>query len=148
MPAGTGAGRGRPHGDRPVRVDGPTERSASTVREPGPTLPTRHWEMTAQEQDMMACFRQDYLDLLEGRVATIQRLVAADQVEAARVALLSLESSSAMVGADGLVVAVRELRTALDDGARGELGLLTAALDDEAGLARIRLDARTAESQR
>jgi hypothetical protein len=104
--------------------------------------------MTAQEQDMMACFRQDYLDLLEGRVATIQRLVAADQVEAARVALLSLESSSAMVGADGLVVAVRQLRTALDDGARGELGLLTAALDDEAGLARIRLDARTAESQR
>ena len=90
----------------------------------------------------MACFRQDYLDLLEGRVATIRRLVAADQVEAARVALLSLESSSAMVGADGLVVAVRQLRTALD-GARGDLGLLTAALDDEARVARTRLDART-----
>ena len=142
MPAGTGAGRGRPHGNRPVRPDGPTERSASTVSEPRPTLPTRHWEMTAQEQDMMACFRQDYLDLLEGRVATIRRLVAADQVEAARVALLSLESSSAMVGVDGLVVAVRQLRTALD-GARGDLGLLTAALDDEARVARTRLDART-----
>jgi hypothetical protein len=99
--------------------------------------------MTTQEQDMMACFRQDYLDLLEGRVATIQRLVAADQVEPARVALLSLESSSAMVGAEELVVAVRRLRAALDDGAHGDPKLLTAALTGEAGTARSRLAGRT-----
>jgi hypothetical protein len=144
MPAGTGAGRGRPHGDRSVRRDGPKERSASTVQEPRPTIPTRQWEMTTQEQDMMACFRQDYLDLLEGRVATIQRLVGADQVEPARVALLSLESSSAMVGAEELVAAVRRLRAALDDGAHGDLKLLTAALAGEAGTARSRLAGRSA----
>jgi hypothetical protein len=139
----TGAGRGRPHGDRTVRRDVPKERSASTVQEPRPTPLTRQWEMTAQEQDMMACFRQDYLDLLDGRVTTIQRLVAADQVEPARVALLSLESSSAMVGADELVAAVRQLRTALDDGARDAIGPLTAALTGEASAVRSRLVVRT-----
>ena len=143
MPAGTGAGRGRPRTNRTVRRDGPKERSASTVEEPRPTPPTRQWEMTEQEQDMMACFRQDYLDLLDGRVATIQRLVAADQVEPARVALLSLESSSAMVGADELVAAVRQLRTALDDGHRGDLSPLSAALTGEAAAVRSRLDVRT-----
>jgi hypothetical protein len=98
--------------------------------------------MTPQEQDMMACFRQDYLALLAGRVDTILRLVAADQVEPARVALLSLESSSAMVGANELVVAVKRLRAALDEGGDADLGLLTAQLADEAGAARSRLDSR------
>ena len=92
---------------------------------------------------MMACFRQDYLDLLESRVVTIQRLVAADQVEPARVALLSLESSSAMVGADELVGAVKQLRTALDHGAHAEFGVLSDSLAVEAGAVRSRLDSRT-----
>jgi hypothetical protein len=95
--------------------------------------------MTAQEQDMMASFRQDYLDLLEGRMTTIRRLVGGHQVEAARVALLSLETSSAMAGAEDLVVAVRNLRTALAGGAMGELGSLTTALESEAAATRSRL---------
>ena len=63
----------------------------------------------------MACFRQDYLDLLDGRVLTIQRLVTGHDLEPAHVALLSLESSSAMVGAAELAATVRRLRTALEE---------------------------------
>jgi hypothetical protein len=88
--------------------------------------------MTPQEQDMMACFRQDYLDLLDGRVATIERLVLQHEVEPAHVALLSLESSSAMVGAGALAAAVRHLRTALDVAGPEELELLTARMAVEA----------------
>ncbi len=82
---------------------------------------------------MMACFRQDYLALLDDRVATIERLVAHREVEPARVALLSLESSSAMVGAGALTHAVHRLRTALDDPAPDVLEALTARLAREAG---------------
>ena len=74
---------------------------------------------------MMVCFRQDYLDLLDGRVATIERLVAHQEVEPAQVALLSLESSSAMLGAGDLVAAVRRLRTALDVASAEELETLS-----------------------
>ena len=69
---------------------------------------------------MMARFRQDYLDLLDGRVATIERLVTQRETERTQVALLSLESSSAMVGASELADAVRRLRLALDTAAPEE----------------------------
>ncbi len=88
---------------------------------------------------MMACFRQDYLDLLDGRVATIERLMAHGEVEPARVALLSLESSSAMVGAGELADAVRRLRAALDEPAPDDLEALTARLAQEAGATAGRL---------
>ena len=70
---------------------------------------------------MMARFRQDYLDLLDGRVTKIGRLVALAQVEPAHVALLSLESSSVMLGLTDLADAVRRLRSALPDDADDEL---------------------------
>ena len=88
---------------------------------------------------MMACFRQDYLDLLDGRVAAIGRLVAQHEVEPAHVALLSLESSSAMVGAGELTVAVRQLRTALDGGTPEELEALSVQLVVEAAAVARRL---------
>ncbi|GAA1431931.1 hypothetical protein GCM10009616_20150 [Microlunatus lacustris] len=129
----TGARRGLSSGDPSAppsgRQDAPSPASASATR---PTAPTREWEMTVQEQDMMACFRQDYLDLLDGRVATIQRLLGEHEVEPAHVALLSLESSSAMVGARELATAVRRVRTALDGATPGELEPLTAQLVAEA----------------
>jgi hypothetical protein len=84
--------------------------------------------MTAAEQDMMACFRQDYLDLLGGRVSTIQRLVSAGHVEPARVALLSLESSSAMVGENELATVAKRLRVALAEGSGSGLDALMAQL--------------------
>jgi hypothetical protein len=99
--------------------------------------------MTSQEQDMMASFRQDYLDLLDGRVTKITGLVAAAETEPAVVALLSLESSSSMVGAHDLAAAGRRLRDAL--GTPGvDLTPLTAQLSAEAATARDRLAPGTA----
>jgi len=122
-----GAGSGFSSTDRSASASGQQDRPPAR-----PAVPTREWQMTEQEQDMMACFRQDYLDLLDGRVATIERLVTAHEVEPAHVALLSLESSSAMVGAGELAAAVRRLRTALDAAAPEELAPLTAQLVAEA----------------
>ncbi|SDT07333.1 hypothetical protein SAMN04488543_2968 [Friedmanniella luteola] len=133
MPAGeAGNGPDLSHGERSVHPHGPRDRSAEAPQASRPAAPTREWQMTPQEQDMMACFRQDYLDLLDGRVATIERLVVDHEVEPAHVALLSLESSSAMVGASGLAAAVRQLRTALEGGGTEELETLTARMAVEA----------------
>lgn len=82
----------------------------------------------------MAGFRRDYLGLLDDRVAKIQQLLVAGATEPARVALLSLESSSAMVGAEGLVLVVRRVRNALGD--QGALAPLLEELRIEAGAAR------------
>lgn len=92
---------------------------------------------------MMARFRQDYLDLLDGRVATIEGLVARHEREPAEIALLSLESSSAMVGAGELVVAVRQLRSALDTATPEELDVLTSRLVVSADEAALRLEERS-----
>ena len=91
---------------------------------------------------MMARFRADYLDLLDGRVATITRLVAEREVEAAQVALLSLESSSAMVGAGELAAAGRQLRSALGTATPADLDALARQLVVEAGQAALRLRGR------
>lgn len=104
------------------------------------TPPTRRWEMTAQERDMMTRFRQDYLDLLDGRVTKIGRLVALAQVEPAHVALLSLESSSAMLGLTDLADAVRRLRSALPDDADDELLRLHGDVVERAAQAQAQLE--------
>ena len=92
---------------------------------------------------MMARFRQDYLDLLDGRIATIQRLVARHEKEPAEIALLSLESSSAMVGAGELASAVRRLRSALATATPEELVALTSQLAVSADDAALRLGERS-----
>lgn len=103
--------------------------------------PTPHWDMTVQERDMMARFRQDYLDLLDGRVQKIGRLVALAQIEPAQVALLSLESSSTMLGLTDLAGAVRRLRSALSDGEDDELLRLHGDVVEQAALAHQQLRA-------
>lgn len=133
-----GASSGFSSGDPSAPASGRQER---------PAAPTREWQMTEQEQDMMACFRQDYLDLLDGRVATIERLVTGHEVEPAHVALLSLESSSAMVGARELAAAVRALRTALDGSAPEDLQPLTAQLVTEAAEVARRLGGPSAQAR-
>jgi len=110
------------------RLGTPTPMSASSS-------PTRRWEMTTQEQDMMSRFRQDYLDLLDGRVAKIRRLVDGSQVEPAHVALLSLESSSTMLGLLELAAAVRRLRSALPHECDDELDRLLGDVAERAGRA-------------
>ncbi|HEY5981216.1 MAG TPA: hypothetical protein VIT41_16450 [Microlunatus sp.] len=61
-------------------------------------------------------FVVDYLQLLDGRLATIRRCLADSDVEGARVAVLSLESSSKMLGGTSLAARLTELRSQLDLG--------------------------------
>lgn len=109
------------------------------AQEPRP-LPSRRWEMTSQEQDMMDRFRRDFLELLDGRVAKIEKLVLTGQLEPAHVALLSLESSSAMVGRTELAGAVRRLRSVLVTAGPDELDALLAQLLRDADTARRQLE--------
>ena len=105
------------------------------------SVPSRHWEMTDQELDMMARFRRDFLDLLDGRVAKIEKLVRSAQLEPAHVALLSLESSSAMIGRADLAAAVRRLRSALAQAGPDEVDELLADVRRHADTARQQLAA-------
>lgn len=98
--------------------------------------------MTSAERDMMACFRADYLQMLDGRLEGIVRLLAAQQFEAAHVTLLSLESSSGMLGAAALVDAVKRLRAALEQEHFDQLGTLTDAMIAEAEQVRGQLGGR------
>jgi hypothetical protein len=61
-------------------------------------------------------FVADYLQLLDGRLAAIRRCLEDSDVEGARVAVLSLESSSAMLGGTALATRLTELRSHLDLG--------------------------------
>lgn len=90
---------------------------------------------------MMARFRRDFLDLLDGRVAKIEKLVLTAQLEPAHVALLSLESSSAMIGRTDLAAAVRQLRSALTQARPDELDQLLAELLRHADTTRQQLEA-------
>lgn len=62
---------------------------------------------------MMSRFVDDYLDLLDERLLAIQANLTDGDLLAAEVAMLSLESSSTMVGATSLAHIVRQLRAAL-----------------------------------
>ena len=61
-------------------------------------------------------FVADYLQLLDGRLDSIRRCLADCDVEGARVAVLSLESSSKMLGGTSLAARLTELRSQLDLG--------------------------------
>ncbi|MFC7625538.1 hypothetical protein [Microlunatus sp. GCM10028923] len=82
-------------------------------------------------------FVSDYLDLLEHRVTAVTSAVSAGNAERAEVALLSLESTSLMVGADAIVRAVRPIRAAvsgIDFGvARSKLPALRRAQSTDRG---------------
>ena len=63
-------------------------------------------------------FIYGYLAMLSGRVSRLRDAVAADDLEGARVAAMSLHSSSVMVGADPLADVAKALMEPL---ARGDL---------------------------
>jgi hypothetical protein len=100
--------------------------------------------MTSGEDDaIMARFVADYLALLDQRILLIQAHLKAGNFLTAHVAMLSLESTSTMVGAHELAGAVGALRAALDrrdGGAYRDLGdaMVTAAarVPDQLGQAR------------
>ncbi len=74
-----------------------------------------------EDEAMMVRFTRDYLELLEDRVEQVRDHLAARNFMSAHVALLSLESTSVMVGADGLAQAVRQLRDAVEQGDRNSM---------------------------
>jgi hypothetical protein len=81
---------------------------------------------------MMARFVHDYLELLDHRVSSIRNHLEQRNFMTAHVALLSLESTSVMVGADRLADAAGQLREAVERGDRDVVPALLAVVGDEA----------------
>ena len=97
--------------------------------------------MTTREDDaMMARFVRDYLALLDDRVRTIATELESGNDMAIHVALLSLESTSAMVGEKELAKIVGVMRTAVERRQRGGLPALLTAMTAEAERVRARLE--------
>ena len=86
----------------------------------------------ADEQAMMVRFVVDYLDLLDTRMSTIKTHIASGDDMTANIALLSLESSSSMVGARELATVVGLLRGAVERRERQHLSALVQAMTNEA----------------
>jgi len=59
-------------------------------------------------------FVSDYLTLLDGRLVKLERLLAGVDDEATLVALLSLGTTSSMIGADDVVAAAKSLSDAVE----------------------------------
>jgi len=87
---------------------------------------------------MMAAFLRDYLDLLDGRLDAIRECLRSGEAEDARVAVLSLESSSGMLGEAELVDHLRELRLRLETAAPSEQEGLLAVIESTAAAVRAR----------
>ena len=90
-------------------------------------------------------FQLDFLQLLDGRLDTIERNIGTRHYEEARIAMLSLEAASGMLGAQQLVDRLRELRGIVDFGpaqlrtdlmtlVRSDAGEVRRALEDGDGL--------------
>lgn len=106
-----------------MRSDG--LRPDDTASQPAPSA--------ANDYDaIMARFLADYLALLDQRVLTIRAYLKAGNLTTAQVAMLSLESTSSMVGATALARTVGVLRAALERGDRAAFAELSAAVEREA----------------
>ena len=81
---------------------------------------------------MMTRFVHDYLELLDHRVSSIRNHLEQRNFMTAHVALLSLESTSVMVGAGGLAQAAGRLREAVEQGERDTVPELLAEVGVEA----------------
>ncbi|HEY5821210.1 MAG TPA: hypothetical protein VIT20_04505 [Propionibacteriaceae bacterium] len=88
---------------------------------------------------MMARFVADYLALLDQRVITIQAQLRVGRLTTAQVAMLSLESTSTMVGATAMATIVGQLRAALERGDLPALPELSRAMVAEADNVRLQL---------
>lgn len=92
------------------------------------------------DQVVFERFVCDYLALLDRRVETIRTDLRVGDEEAAVVALLSLETTSAMLGADGVVAAVHALRTSVEYGDWDRCGALVAGVLTEVVALRVDLE--------
>jgi hypothetical protein len=93
----------------------------------------------AEHDAMMARFVHDYLELLDHRVSSIRSHLEQRNFMTAHVALLSLESTSVMVGADGLAQAAGRLREAVELGERTTVAQLLVEVEAQADRTRREL---------
>ena len=87
----------------------------------------------AEHDAMMARFVHDYLELLDHRVSSIRSHLEQRNFMTAHVALLSLESTSVMVGATVLARAAGRLREAVEQGDRDTVPTLLADVSRRGG---------------
>jgi molybdopterin-binding protein len=85
-----------------------------------------------EDTAMMARFVGDYLGLLEGRVKAITHQLESGDHLTAHISLLSLESTSLMVGAKELAMIAGLLRGAVERGHRSTVPALVTAMTAEA----------------
>lgn len=91
-------------------------RPIASLDEPSSTRSGRQLVELGLGAETVERFVTDYLQLLDGRLDAIRRCLVDSDIEGARVAVLSLESSSAMLGGVALSSRLRELRAHLDLG--------------------------------
>ena len=87
----------------------------------------------------MARFVRDYLGLLDERVTTITDQLESGNDLTAHISLLSLESTSSMVGAEELARIAGLLRGAVERGQRSTVPALVSAMTAEAARVHDRL---------
>ena len=88
----------------------------------------------------MEQFVADYLQMMDGRLDSIRRCLLDSDVEGARVAILSLESSSLMLGKNPLAASLTELRARLDLNSTSERLVLLSRVEDAAKSFRTALE--------
>jgi hypothetical protein len=94
---------------------------------------------TIEDTAIMARFVRDYLGLLDERVTAITGQLESGNDLTAHISLLSLESTSSMVGAKELARIAGLLRGALERGQRSTLPALVSAMTAEAARVHDRL---------
>lgn len=85
-------------------------------------------------------FLADYLNLLDGRLATIRGHIETKHYEEARIAMLSLEAASGMLGATTLVEPLRDLRAVVDTCSAQERVSMLARIETAAAGVRQQLE--------
>lgn len=93
----------------------------------------------SEDDAIMARFVRDYLELLDHRVDSIQHHLATGNFLTAHVALLSLESTSVMVGATELAQVAGRMRVAVEQGDRAAMPDLVTEMAAAAAQTRVQL---------
>ena len=124
------AGITRPFGHGPAAGDGPGTRigipsgtwsdalsEPVLVNRPGPASSVlERLSVDVADEAVIQRFVHDYLRLLPSRLSKVQHLMSGADVEATRVAILSLETTSAMLGGVDVALSARALRHAVQSG--------------------------------
>lgn len=112
-------------------------------RAPRPVIPSTDGVARLEDDAIMARFVRDYLSLLDERVATITAQLESGNDLTAHISLLSLESTSSMVGAKELASIAGLLRGAVERNQKHVVPTLVLAMTKEA--ARVHRQLRPAD---